>query len=196
MANELGLRNVAFEVDDLQAVVDRVAGDGYGLVGGIGQYEHIWAHGLRARTGGDHRVAGRAHRLTPPSMRDQPNVRRRAAPAFPHSEPYSVSSTGLNECERWPRRPPQDVTPPPDESTEACDVSQMTAGSPEQAAQPGWGPTANLSGVRRLIERRSLAVHLRDRRDRDCGSSGRGRRRREGGLDYGGTVGQHIRCGC
>jgi catechol 2,3-dioxygenase-like lactoylglutathione lyase family enzyme len=42
MANELGLRNVAFEVDDLQAVVDRLAADGYGLVGGIGQYEQIW----------------------------------------------------------------------------------------------------------------------------------------------------------
>jgi catechol 2,3-dioxygenase-like lactoylglutathione lyase family enzyme len=42
MANELGLRNVAFEVDDLQAAVNRMAADGYGLVGGIGQYEHIW----------------------------------------------------------------------------------------------------------------------------------------------------------
>jgi catechol 2,3-dioxygenase-like lactoylglutathione lyase family enzyme len=42
MANELGLRNVAFEVDDLQAAIDRLATDGYGLVGGIGQYEHIW----------------------------------------------------------------------------------------------------------------------------------------------------------
>ncbi len=42
MANELGLRNVGFEVDNLQAVVDRLAADGYGLVGGIGQYEHIW----------------------------------------------------------------------------------------------------------------------------------------------------------
>ena len=42
MANELGLRNVAFEVDDLQAAVDGLAADGYGLVGGIGQYEHIW----------------------------------------------------------------------------------------------------------------------------------------------------------
>ena len=42
MANELGLRNVAFEVDDLQAAVDRLAADGYGLVGGIGQYEDIW----------------------------------------------------------------------------------------------------------------------------------------------------------
>jgi len=42
MSNELGLRNVCFEVDNLQAVVDRLAADGYGLVGGIGQYEHIW----------------------------------------------------------------------------------------------------------------------------------------------------------
>ena len=29
-------------VDDLQAAVDQLAADGYGLVGGIGQYEHIW----------------------------------------------------------------------------------------------------------------------------------------------------------
>ena len=42
MSNVLGLRNVCFEVDDLQAVVDRLAADGYGLVGGIGQYEHMW----------------------------------------------------------------------------------------------------------------------------------------------------------
>jgi catechol 2,3-dioxygenase-like lactoylglutathione lyase family enzyme len=42
MANELGLRNISFEVDDIQAVVDQVAADGYGLVGGIGQYEDVW----------------------------------------------------------------------------------------------------------------------------------------------------------
>ena len=42
MANELGLRNVCFEVDDLPAIVDGLAADGYGLVGGIGQYENIW----------------------------------------------------------------------------------------------------------------------------------------------------------
>jgi catechol 2,3-dioxygenase-like lactoylglutathione lyase family enzyme len=42
MANELGLRSVAFEVDDLHAAVDRVAADGYGLVGGIGEYEGVW----------------------------------------------------------------------------------------------------------------------------------------------------------
>lgn len=42
MANELGLRNVCFEVADLQATVDGLAADGYGLVGGIGQHENIW----------------------------------------------------------------------------------------------------------------------------------------------------------
>jgi catechol 2,3-dioxygenase-like lactoylglutathione lyase family enzyme len=42
MANHLGLRNVSFEVDDLQATLDRLAADGYGLVGGVGQYENIW----------------------------------------------------------------------------------------------------------------------------------------------------------
>jgi hypothetical protein len=42
MPNELGLRNVTFEVDDLQAILDRLAADGYHLVGGVGQYEGIW----------------------------------------------------------------------------------------------------------------------------------------------------------
>lgn len=42
MSNEIGLRNVCFEVDDLQAVVDGLAAEGYGLVGGVGQYENIW----------------------------------------------------------------------------------------------------------------------------------------------------------
>jgi catechol 2,3-dioxygenase-like lactoylglutathione lyase family enzyme len=40
MANELGLRNVSFEVGNLEAVVDELATDGYGLVGGIGEYEN------------------------------------------------------------------------------------------------------------------------------------------------------------
>ena len=39
MANELGLRNVSFEVGDVQAAVDAMAADGYGLVGGIGDYQ-------------------------------------------------------------------------------------------------------------------------------------------------------------
>jgi catechol 2,3-dioxygenase-like lactoylglutathione lyase family enzyme len=39
MANELGLRNVSLEVGDLQAALDAVATDGYGLVGGVGSYQ-------------------------------------------------------------------------------------------------------------------------------------------------------------
>lgn len=42
MANELGLRSLAFEVDDVEALVDRLAAEGYGLVGGIGRYEDAW----------------------------------------------------------------------------------------------------------------------------------------------------------
>jgi catechol 2,3-dioxygenase-like lactoylglutathione lyase family enzyme len=42
MANELGLRSLAFEVEDLEAIIERLAKDGYGLVGGIGDYEHVW----------------------------------------------------------------------------------------------------------------------------------------------------------
>jgi catechol 2,3-dioxygenase-like lactoylglutathione lyase family enzyme len=42
MANELGLRSVAFEVDDLQGLLDQLAADGYHLVGGVGEYEDIW----------------------------------------------------------------------------------------------------------------------------------------------------------
>jgi hypothetical protein len=42
MANELGMRSICFEVDHLQAAVDRLAANGYGLVGGIGQHENTW----------------------------------------------------------------------------------------------------------------------------------------------------------
>ncbi len=42
MANMLGLRNVAFEVDDVDATVNQITADGYSLVGGIGQYEQAW----------------------------------------------------------------------------------------------------------------------------------------------------------
>ncbi len=42
MANELGLRSVAFEVDNLSEVIDRLGADGYGVVGGIGEYERTW----------------------------------------------------------------------------------------------------------------------------------------------------------
>ena len=42
MANELGLRSICFEVDDLQVAVNGLAANGYGLVGGIGQHENTW----------------------------------------------------------------------------------------------------------------------------------------------------------
>jgi catechol 2,3-dioxygenase-like lactoylglutathione lyase family enzyme len=42
MPDELGLRNVTFEVDDLSAILDRLAADGLQLVGGVGQYEDSW----------------------------------------------------------------------------------------------------------------------------------------------------------
>jgi catechol 2,3-dioxygenase-like lactoylglutathione lyase family enzyme len=41
-STELGLRNVGFEVDDLDAILERLAADGYGLVGGVGAYEGAW----------------------------------------------------------------------------------------------------------------------------------------------------------
>src|SRR3954447_17492396 len=41
MANELGLRSVAFEVTDLPATIERLARDGYGLIGGLGEYENV-----------------------------------------------------------------------------------------------------------------------------------------------------------
>lgn len=33
---------MAFEVDDLRGAVDWAAAQGYGLVGGIGEYESVW----------------------------------------------------------------------------------------------------------------------------------------------------------
>ena len=42
MPNELGLRNVSFEADNLQTALDRLTEDSYGLSGGVGQYENVW----------------------------------------------------------------------------------------------------------------------------------------------------------
>ena len=52
MSTELGIRNLGFEVEELDAILDRLAADGYGLVGGVGQYEDMWrmAH-VRGREG-------------------------------------------------------------------------------------------------------------------------------------------------
>jgi catechol 2,3-dioxygenase-like lactoylglutathione lyase family enzyme len=42
MANELGLRNVSFQVLDIEAAVELAARRGFGLVGAIGTYEDQW----------------------------------------------------------------------------------------------------------------------------------------------------------
>jgi catechol 2,3-dioxygenase-like lactoylglutathione lyase family enzyme len=42
MANEIGLRNVCFEVDDVHEAVAWAAAEGYGLVGGVGDHEGTW----------------------------------------------------------------------------------------------------------------------------------------------------------
>jgi catechol 2,3-dioxygenase-like lactoylglutathione lyase family enzyme len=41
-ANQFGLRNIAFAVDDIQATVDRLKADGFELVGAIGVYEDTY----------------------------------------------------------------------------------------------------------------------------------------------------------
>jgi catechol 2,3-dioxygenase-like lactoylglutathione lyase family enzyme len=41
-AHQLGIRNVCFEVDDIEGAVATAAALGYGLVGGIGEYEATW----------------------------------------------------------------------------------------------------------------------------------------------------------
>src|SRR2546430_13887510 len=42
MANEVGLRSVAFEVHDLDAAVNQAASYGYGFAGAIGEQEASW----------------------------------------------------------------------------------------------------------------------------------------------------------
>lgn len=40
--NVPGVRNLGFEVDDLEAILARIAVDGYRPIGGVGEYEGIW----------------------------------------------------------------------------------------------------------------------------------------------------------
>lgn len=42
MPNKLGLSNVSFEVDDLSPLLERLAGDGYRVIGGVGEFEQVW----------------------------------------------------------------------------------------------------------------------------------------------------------
>ena len=61
--NELGLRNIAFEVDDLQAMVDRWLRTATGWSAASANTRAL-AHGLRARAGGNHRVPVRVPQLS------------------------------------------------------------------------------------------------------------------------------------
>lgn len=42
MANELGMRSIAFEVDDLEGMLADLQAQGYGLIGGVGEYAGAW----------------------------------------------------------------------------------------------------------------------------------------------------------
>lgn len=41
-ATRLGLSNVSFEVEGLDATVERLGAQGFGLLGGVGEYEGVW----------------------------------------------------------------------------------------------------------------------------------------------------------
>ena len=42
MATRLGLSNVSFEVEGLHGILGRLAADGYHMIGGVGDHEHVW----------------------------------------------------------------------------------------------------------------------------------------------------------
>jgi catechol 2,3-dioxygenase-like lactoylglutathione lyase family enzyme len=42
MATQLGLSNVSFEVEGLEAILDRLTADGYRLIGGVGEHDNLW----------------------------------------------------------------------------------------------------------------------------------------------------------
>jgi catechol 2,3-dioxygenase-like lactoylglutathione lyase family enzyme len=41
-ATQLGLSNVSFEVEGLEAILDRLTADGYRLIGGVGEHDNLW----------------------------------------------------------------------------------------------------------------------------------------------------------
>lgn len=42
MANDPGLRSLAFEVEDLEALLEVLSEHGHALIGGVGEYEGVW----------------------------------------------------------------------------------------------------------------------------------------------------------
>jgi catechol 2,3-dioxygenase-like lactoylglutathione lyase family enzyme len=65
MATRLGLSNVSFEVTGLQAILDRLAAIGHGLIGGVGEFEHDWR--MASVRGPEGVVVNLAERITGPS---------------------------------------------------------------------------------------------------------------------------------
>lgn len=65
MSTEIGLRNICFEVEDLLGLVDRLAQDGYGVVGGVGEWQDAWR--MTYVRGPDGIIVALAERLTPPA---------------------------------------------------------------------------------------------------------------------------------
>ena len=107
MANELGLRNVAFEVDDLQAAVDWAAAEGYGLVGGIGEYEGGGGWPTSgARRGSSSRWPNRS---VDPASDGVPFDPLRAAPdpAILDQEVSHATDPEATERQRFPRSRPE-----------------------------------------------------------------------------------------
>ena len=61
-ATRLGLSNVSFEVEGLPDVLDRLATQGYGLIGGVGEYESAWR--MASVRGPEGIIVNLAERLT------------------------------------------------------------------------------------------------------------------------------------
>lgn len=70
-ANTLGIRRIAFAVDDIDAAVAKVRAHGAELVGELERLRGQLPALLCARSGGDHRHACGADRLTAPASRQQ-----------------------------------------------------------------------------------------------------------------------------
>ena len=84
-ANTPGIRHVAFAAEEIDAVVARLQAQGAKLVGELERYEELPVL-LRARPRGDHRRAGRAHRLTGPIHRRPLNARLALSLSRPGNE--------------------------------------------------------------------------------------------------------------
>jgi hypothetical protein len=62
------LRNVTFEVDNMQTILGRLATDFYHLVGGVGRYEGTWRKA--AVRGPERLITNLAQRINRPAPRD------------------------------------------------------------------------------------------------------------------------------